>query len=80
MKHNSTVYADAYFQMGRSFAQLLTRIIAFDNLCLSLENKCLSATHESGNVHTLSLFWGIHSIIRNYTKNYVLGQNNIHQT
>jgi len=37
-------------------------------------------TYESGNVQTLSLFWGVHSILCNYTQNSVLGQKNIHQT
>jgi len=40
MKHNSAVCVDAYFQMGRSFVQLLSRTTAFDNLRLSLKNKC----------------------------------------
>jgi len=81
MKHNSTVYVDAYFQMGRSFVQLLTRIIAFDNLCLSLENKCLIATNMSLEMcihcHYFGVFTPFYVIIQ---QNYVLGQKNIHQT
>ena len=46
-------------------------------MCLSLENKCVSATHESGNVHTVSLFLAIHSILCNYIQNYDLRQKNI---
>jgi len=80
VKHNSVVYVDAYLQMGRRFVQLLSRTMAFDNVCLSLENKCLNTTHMSLEMYTVSLFLGIHSILCNYTQNYILGHKNIHQT
>lgn len=49
-------------------------------MCLSLENKCVSATHMSLEMYTVSLCLAIHSILCNYTQNHDLRQKNIHQT